>query len=165
MKDKELRGLVLERFYALRNSGDPVQLAQIVSVAPNDLVQLTNVCDQLAEYGLIEWNPLKSLAGVIGGIGRITARGVDVVDGDVSSPITVTLHDHSITVSGSTNVQIGNANSIQNVDISKVMEAIDRSTASPEQKEEAKSLWARLTNNAAFAAIVGAVVTLAGTAH
>jgi hypothetical protein len=165
MKDGEMRGLVLERFYELRNSGEPVQLPQSVSVAPNDLIQLTNVCDQLAEYGLIEWKPIRSLAGAVAGIGKITARGVDVVDGDIPSPITVTLHDHSVTVSGSTNVQIGNANSIQNIDISKVTEAIDQSTASPEQKAEAKSLWSKLTNNAAFAAIVGAVVTLAGSAR
>lgn len=49
-----------------------------------------------------------------GGMGRITARGIDVVEGNARAPITVTLHHHSVSVSHSSNVQIGDSNTITN---------------------------------------------------
>jgi len=142
VEDNELRGLVLQRFYELRHGGGLVQLPAILPVAPDDVVRLVNICEQLQQTGLINWTTTHRL-------GRAAPM-----------PITLTVHNHSVTVSGSTNVQIGDANvSNNNINIASVMKAIDQSSASLAQKEEAKSLWSRLTNNPAFAAILGAIAT------
>ena len=169
VKDNELRGVVLQKFYDLRHQQNLVQLKD-VQLNDDQTGRITsNICAQLSDHGLISWESHNSLDEYsFGGIGRITANGVDVIDGEQRSPISIVLHHHdqSITVSSSSNVQVGNANSIQTtLDIQKVMQAIDQSEVSVSEKEEAKSLWSRLTNNAAFAAIVGAVVTMASAAH
>jgi hypothetical protein len=168
MKDTEMRRLVLERFYDLRNKVNPTGINELQSIAPSpdDRTQLENVCDQLFAHGLIDWQTIRPLNGPLRGFGRISASGVDIIENNVKPPIEMVYHDHSVKITGSSNVQVGNANSIQaNIDITKIMEAIDRCDAPSEQKAEAKSLWSKLSNNAAFASIVGAVATLAGSAH
>jgi RIP homotypic interaction motif len=85
-------------------------LPEIASIDPNPY-RLFNICKQLGEHGLIKWVDASGLTS-FGGMGRITARGVDVVEGTVRAPITVTLHHHSISVSHSSNVQIGDSNKI-----------------------------------------------------
>lgn len=117
MKDGELRGVVLKRFYEVRNHPpglvNPVTLPGLDSI---DHVWLFNICEQLHEYGLLQWTLVGSTT-TVGGMGHISARGVDVVEGTTSSPITVILQDHSISVAGSSNVQIGDSN-VQHVNIS-----------------------------------------------
>ena len=113
MKDGDLRGIVLEKFYEIRNDSDLVNVAElpeIVSLEPN-VIRRVNICEQLGQYGLIKWVSANSTTSV-GGFGKITARGVDVVEGTARAPITVTLHDHRISVSQSSNVQIGDSNTI-----------------------------------------------------
>jgi hypothetical protein len=147
MQDADLRGAVLQKFYELRHQVDTVFLEDINSIEPNTR-QLTNICEQLQQYGLIDWRPMETLAGVIGGQGKITARGVDVIDGTERAPISVTLHHHSITVRESSHVQIGNSNMQSvNVDLEKLIAAVDHSSASDAEKEEAKSLLERLASN------------------
>jgi hypothetical protein len=113
MKDGDLRGIILEKFYEIRNDSDLVnvpELPEIVSVEPN-LVRRVNICEQLGQYGLIKWVSTNSHSS-IGGFGKITARGVDVVEGTASAPISVTLNDHNISIIQSSNVQIGHSNTI-----------------------------------------------------
>lgn len=166
MKDNDLRGEVLKVFYNTRSSHPQLDFGALRTHVMAQPADVGRICDQLAEYDLIKWKPIRAMGQVTAGIASITAKGVDVVEGTREAPISVSFHDRSITISGSTNVQIGNANSIQaTIDNTKIIEAIDRSNASPDQKDEAKSLWSKLTNNAAFAAIVGAVATLASAAH
>jgi hypothetical protein len=94
-------------------------------------------------------------------MGKITAHGVDVIEGTARAPITITLHDRRISVSESSNVQIGNSN-VQDVkfDIKKLIAAVDHSNASDTEKAEAKSLLEKLASNklvqAALAALFGA---------
>src|SRR5208337_4375592 len=76
------------------------------------------------------------------------ARGVDVVEGTAVEPTTVTLHDHRISVSQSSNVQIGDSN-IQDVErlrVDKLIAATDHSEASITEKAEAKSLLKKLAS-------------------
>lgn len=113
MKDGDLRGIVLEKFYELRNQPDMVnlpELQEIASLEPN-LVRRVNICEQLGQSGLIDWESTNSQTAV-GGWGKITASGVDLVEGTARAAITVTLHDHRISVSQSSNVQIGDSNTI-----------------------------------------------------
>lgn len=161
MRDNDLRGEVLEVFYNARTQTRHLEFKALLSHLTAQPFDVGRICDQLAEYRLIEWKPIYHMGNVMAGMGSISAQGVDVIEGTATPPISITLHDHSINVSGSTNVQVGNANSIVgNIDDHTIFAAIDESSASPEQKAEAKSLWSQLTNNAAFAAIVGAVATV-----
>jgi hypothetical protein len=154
-----MRTIVLQKFYDLRNSGDVIQLGDIIDVAPNDEIQVANVCEQLGQHGLIEWNSIKSLAGVVGGIGKITARGVDVIEGSVEPPLAMIFHDHSISVTGSSNVQLGIGN-VQglDIDVGKLMLAIDHSSASEAEKKEAKSLLQKVMSNKILWGILGAIL-------
>jgi len=112
MKDGDLRGIVLEKFYEVRNQQpnmvNPLSFPGLNSIEP-DQHRLLNICEQLGDYGLIRWKSLGGLTAV-GGMGKISASGVDVVEGTARSPITVTFHDHSVSVSQSSNVQIGDSN-------------------------------------------------------
>jgi hypothetical protein len=95
---------------------------------------------------------------VIGGIGEITARGVDVIEGTAHSPIAITLYDHSVSVHESSHVQIGNSNT-QNVTvhIGKLIAAVDHSNASEAEKKEAKSLLQKLAENPLVQSVWGYV--------
>lgn len=116
MKDGDLRGIILEKFYEVRNLQpswvNPLGLPGLGLMEP-DRNRLLNICEQLGEHGLIHWKSLNTM-NTVGGMGKISASGVDVVEGTARAPITVFLHDHSISVTGSSNVQIGDSN-IQDV--------------------------------------------------
>ncbi|MGA2143558.1 MAG: hypothetical protein ABSH49_01100 [Bryobacteraceae bacterium] len=113
MNDGELRGIILRYFYEARNYPGMLNILGVPDVA--NLVEhqfrIVSICRQLAEHGLIHWEDFGSL-NTFGGEGRITACGVDVVEGTAQPPITVILHDHSISVMQSSNVQIGDSNTI-----------------------------------------------------
>jgi hypothetical protein len=145
MKDTELRGLILRKYYDLRGE----DLFQWTDEHFKDLPQpwgfdakdLFRICDQLAEEKLIEWHPaLDNMGRTIGGLGKISAYGVDVIEGEKAPPISITFdHSQHVSVLNSTGVQIGDSN-VQGVSIDKIIIAIDRSNAVEAQKEEAKSL-------------------------
>jgi hypothetical protein len=46
------------------------------------------ISKQLHEHGLIEWKPMEAV-GVLDGMGRITARGVDIIESTTEPPITI----------------------------------------------------------------------------
>jgi hypothetical protein len=171
MKDSDLRGSVLQKFYDLRHNRDGViALCTIVpegSTEQEDIIRYANICDQLAQHELITWHPLKTMVGTIGGMGQITARGVDVVEETVKPPITITLHDHSVSVLSSSNVQIGDRNTQGiNLKVGRLLAAIDHSSASEGEKAEAKSLLKKLSENklvqTALTTVLGVVLGTRG---
>ena len=113
MKDGELRGIVLEKFYELRNRPDMVNVPSLPEMVAldSDPYRLVRICEHLGEKALIEWESVNSHSSV-GGFGKITAYGVDVIEGTTQPPFTMALHDHRISISHSSNVQIGNSNTI-----------------------------------------------------
>jgi hypothetical protein len=150
--DADRRAVVLQKFYDDRHTKGWVRLPVESTVAPQEKITIANICTQLAQNGLIEW---KGLAGQPEGMGRITAQGVDVIEGNAKSPIAITLHDHSVQI---TNSQIGSGN-MQGVTISgeAISVAIDKSNASQAEKEEAKSLFQKLVDNPLVSAIINGV--------
>ncbi len=72
MKDTELRGILLQHFYERRREQwflpKPEDLG--VPVTEQDVLQ---VCDQLAEHGMLEWKSLKGHGIVKTGLGKINA--------------------------------------------------------------------------------------------
>jgi len=88
MKDTQLRGLLLEVFYKRRRDSRflPTSGELGVSVSEEDILQ---VCDQLAQHGLIEWKSLGTFGNVHAGMGKISAFGIDVVEGEAIPDIKV----------------------------------------------------------------------------
>lgn len=162
MTDDKLRGAYLRKLYDERESGDFVFFPK--GYATDEQKRETSrICRQLAESGLIEWKPL---APNEGGMGRITGWGTKIIEGKSQSPIAITFHHNPVTVTHSSNVQVGNSNALNvNIDIAKINAAIDNSNVSEQEKQEAKSLWAKLTANATFAAIVSAILSIGSPAH
>jgi hypothetical protein len=151
MTDAELRGEVLQKFYDERHLKGVVRVP--FDEGQEDLNRLSNICDQLGQHGLITWQSF--ING--GGYGKITANGVDVIEGTAHSPITVTMHahDHSISVNGSNN-QVGSHNAQSaNINVGKITAAIDHSSASDVEKGEAKSLLEKITSNPLLVATLG----------
>jgi hypothetical protein len=147
MKDNELRGLILRKYYNKRREGlfqwSDDDFKDLPETVEFDAVDLFRVCDQLGEHGLIEWEGLQDGQGqTIGGIGKISAYGVDVIEGHAKPPISVMIdQSHHISVTESSNVQIGSSN-VQDIAVhfEKLVAAINDSSAPSAQKEEAKSL-------------------------
>lgn len=154
MKDADLRGLVLQKFYDTRHETDFLQLSALQDIEPANPNIISNICEQLAQHSLITWKPLKGGAGVIGGMGKISAQGVDVIEGTVPPPITITVHDQSVSVKGSTNVQIGN-NNTQTLTVEKLIAAVDHSTVSEAEKKEAHSIIEKIINSSLMKTILG----------
>jgi hypothetical protein len=109
MKDSDARGVVLKRLYEQRHSRGLLRvdehLRDLQEAFPG--IILFNIIKQLAEKGLVEH------IAAHGHRIRITATGVDVMEGTREPPISINI-DQSVAVHGSTNVQIGVGN-IQNV--------------------------------------------------
>jgi hypothetical protein len=148
MTDGELRGKLLKRFYDVRHNGGPVQLSAVSSwVFDEPVDRVANICEQLAELQLLNWQKADNLAQR-NGLGRISAHGVDVIEGRASAPKGVTVNDHSVHIHGSSNVQVGSGNTLHaNTTIGKLISAVDHSQASDSEKAEAKSLLQRMSEN------------------
>lgn len=165
MKDNELRAIVLQKYYDLRDRG----YFQWCEVELNDQFpiqkwdDLARICDQLGEHGLVDWKPARGEAGkAVGGLGKITAFGVDVIEGTAKSPISISLHDNRqhIQVSASSNVQIGNANSQTfSVQIEHLYKAIENSNASDGAKTEARSALGEFLKHPAITAVLGGLAS------
>jgi hypothetical protein len=166
MKDNELRGLILRKYYEKRREGwfqwKDEDFKDVPETIEFDAVDLFRVCDQLAEHGLIEWDGVQDHAGqTIGGAGKISAFGVDVIEGHSKSPISVVLdQSRRISVRESSHVQIGDSN-VQDaaVHFEKLVAAIDNSSASATQKEEAKSLLKKFLEHPLVTSIAGGIAS------
>jgi hypothetical protein len=162
MNDNDLRGPILRRIYDARNGPEGwLRINDLREIVDEDPNQIARICHDLAQLGLIEWKDARGPAGSAAGLGKITAYGVNVIEGVVTSPIAITFQDysvdHSVTVSGSShNVQVGSGNTqIGNVNISVLTSAIDSANIPPAQKEEAKSMLQRLAENPVVWGIIG----------
>lgn len=152
-KDSELRATVLQWFYDHRREGwiEPNDSA----LPPQDFFA---ICDQLREHSLIEWKPLRSMGHTIRGMGKITAFGVDAVESEghvagikLAFPVT-----QNFSFNGQSNVQVGNNNSQSIVQtFNNLIEKIEASAASEEEKKEAKSRLKAFLEHPLVSAVVG----------
>ncbi len=163
MKDTQLRGLVLQRYYENRRGGMylPQPSDFEVPITEDDILAIS---DQLGQHGLIEWKSLKSYGAVNDGIGKISAFGIDVVEGEATSDIKVEfVQNNTVNVSGSTNVIVGD-NNRQRVtqSVEELVQLIDNANATQEQKQEAMGLLRRFLVHPLVVAIAGGAVGLPG---
>jgi hypothetical protein len=135
VKDADRRAVILQRFYDERHVRSWVAFPAEASATHEERVITSNICDQLHQGGLIELR--RPLQGEPGGMARITNLGVDVIEGNTKAPIAISI-DRSISVSGSTLVQIGDGNTQDiRIDADKIVAAINHSSASLTEKEDA----------------------------
>jgi hypothetical protein len=150
MKDNELRGVILEKFYEVRRERvfDPKPDNFNPPVPPEDLYR---ICDQLSEHGLIHWDPYKTFGNYLGGIGKISAYGVDIVENEGrNSPINIIM---------TTNI----FNQSFVFDIEQILLKINEMEASTEDKNEAKSRLKAFIEHPLVGSIIGGILgNLAG---
>lgn len=173
MKDSELRGHILQYFYDRRRKGilPPPKAADLgVEITEQDILR---ICGQLGEQNLLNWKDLKTSNYATGNSiyreyiirsGKINVFGVDVVEGNLTPAIKVEFVQHNnntVTISGSTNVNniIGSNNTLTLAELSKAIEAAN---ATPQEKEEAKTLLQKFLNHPLVSAIAGSAVGLLG---
>ncbi|MCI5219051.1 MAG: hypothetical protein D3914_07630 [Candidatus Electrothrix sp. LOE2] len=160
MKDTELRGYILQYYYDRRRKGRlpaPKPADLDVEVDEQDILQ---VCDQLGENNLLEWISVKSK-----GIGKINVFGIDVVEGATTPAIKVEFVQHNnntVTITDSTDVNniIGSNNTLT---LSELVKAVESADASPQEKEEAKSLLRKFLEHPLVSAIAGGAAGMLGS--
>lgn len=163
MKDTQLRGILLQIFYERRREQWFLPQVEDVgfSVSEQDILQ---VCDQLAQHGMLEWKALKSHGIVNTGLGKINAFGIDVIERAATPDIKVEfVQNQTINISGSSNVVVGNNNSqAVTQTVRDLVSIIESSDAPAEQKNEAKGLLRKLLEHPLLAALAGGAIGLLG---
>ena len=158
MKGSDLRGIVLNKFYERRTSRSFHHLTVDDFYGEHFYEDLKRIWGQLDEYGLIKsWRADNTGAGNEIGIGKISAYGADIVEGESSPEIAINVRkNNNIRVTASKNVQIGNDNYIgaQN-GVQEILKAIARSGASDEDKNEAKSRLRQFLENPTVSSVIG----------
>ncbi|MFL6519186.1 MAG: hypothetical protein ACJ8NS_03120 [Chthoniobacterales bacterium] len=88
MKDSDLRNIVLQKFYDKRRDVPqrwcpyPDDFKDLPPGSPDfTMADVYRVCEQLAEQGLVDWKPTGLHGHVVRGDGKITAAGVDHIEG------------------------------------------------------------------------------------
>lgn len=160
IKDSDLRGIVLQKFYDRRRED------REISLHANDFKHIQadfewpdifRACDQLAEHGLIHWEGLRGRRGQsVHGVGRITAFGADVIEGTATSTIAVNVDNRSYAFDRSSHNVIGDKNvQIGDVTIGQIAHTIATSAVAEDQKEKAKNLLAETFENPILRSVLG----------
>jgi hypothetical protein len=153
MKDSELRAIALQRFYAERRRNSKIWNESDVPDGVNP-IDFFDVCGQLAQHGLIDWEPIRDMFTVKSGQGKITASGVDVVEGNSKPSIAITFDQRgTVNINGSNNI-VGDNNLLR---LEKVNSEISQSNFSEGEKAEAKSLWQKVCDNKLLNTVVGSI--------
>jgi hypothetical protein len=162
-KDSDWRARVLRALYDTRHQIDwrPMPTAD-ETLSSEETKILLNICRQLAEGGLIEW---KSVAGGQFGMARITSQGIDVIEGNVASPIALTVDARRISVTGSANVQIGDGDNILHArdaditpgDFARLRESLEKLGIDSPAIEELRSAIDEQSGGASMSSLGGRV--------
>jgi hypothetical protein len=165
MKDSVVRGRVLLLLYKRRGEGSiPFGHAEQAVPPPAGINRRDwlRAVAQLSEYRLIEWTPLedRSGMGLFSGFAKINDLGVNVLEGGVAPPISISIDKSRRTsVPRQQQAPIGESTPQQQViteALEKVVAAINQADVSEQEKNEAKSLLRKLLGSKAAASILGA---------
>jgi hypothetical protein len=165
MKDTELRGILLEKFYEQTKRGGFYSPQAEDFTPPIPREDLLAVSDQLGQYGLITWKCRRShgrgtYGAILEGVGNITARGIDVVEGEAVSDLKVEFVQNNVTITNSPGVIVGDHNNQSIVHhVTELAKAIDASEATTEQKAEAKSLLRKFIEHPAVNTVAGTLLS------
>lgn len=157
MKDTEMRGLLLSRYHEHRREAWWYPNESDVNGALN-LDDIFYISEQLAEAGLIDWRPIRSLGTQhYEGMGHISALGIDVIEGEARAPFSIVIKNYS--VNGDNFGIVGDSNS-QSIEpqIELIVSSIDKSSHDEKEKKEAKGLLKKFLEHPLVTAIAGAAV-------
>ena len=158
MKDTQLRGLILAKYYERRRepnfTPDPTDFDPPISIQ-----DIFAISDQLGQHGLITWHLLRGTGGPVAGMGQITAFGIDVVEGEATSDIKLEfVQNKTVNITGSSNVVVGDNNQITLTQhVAELARLIDNSSGTPGQKAEAKSILQSFLGHSLVTAIAGGI--------
>ena len=164
MKDSVVRGCLLQLLYERQGEGAiPFGQAEHAVPPPGGISRRDwlRAVAQLSEYHLIDWTPLedKSGMGLLSGFAKINDFGVEVLKGDVSAPLRISIDEsgrptvskrEQATIAGRTPQQQAITEALE-----KVIAAINQADVSEQQKNEAKSLLRKLLGSKAAASVLG----------
>ena len=161
MTDIQLRGVVLGKLYEQRSDHN-------YKPEPGDFIptlmqtELIRICEQLHQHGLVDAEIIPMLSGEkIMPLCRISARGVDVVETGASPDLRIDfMPSQTIHITGSNNI-VGNHNqqTVQN-SVQELAKVIDSSSATPEEKAEAKGLLKKFLEHPLLSAVAGGAMGL-----
>jgi len=163
MKDAELQRIVLQCYYEKRRGVlfTPTPDDFSVPISQDDILAISS---QLGEHGLITWKSVGAFGNAEHELGKISAYGIDVVEGEGLSDVKVEFKQNNVSISGSNNVIVGD-NNTQNIShhITEIVRALDADDhATPGQREEAKMLLKKFTEHPLVTAIAGGAISLLG---
>src|SRR5438093_1189471 len=163
MKDSVVRGCLLQLLYERRSEGFiPFGQAEQAVLPPGGINHRDwlRALAQLSEYHLIDWTPLedKSGMGLLSGFAKINDFGVEVLEGDVSAPLRISIDEsRRSTVSKREQAPIAGRTPQQQMiteALEKVIAAINQADVSEQQRNEAKSLLRKLLGSTAAASVL-----------
>src|SRR5205823_14402587 len=98
MKDSVVRGRLLQLLYEHRSEGSLAFGQGEHAVSPPGGINRRDwlrAVAQLSEYGLIDWTPLEDQSGMglLSGFAKINDFGVEVLEGGVASPISISIDE------------------------------------------------------------------------
>jgi hypothetical protein len=164
---------MLEFLYATRKKPSSLRLLWILPASREDLPEgmdqreCERICQQLADHDLINWEGHNFHSHGVRGNVRINAFGVDVIEGNRAAPISLVHVDQTspmqqsddTSVSSSPGVQIAGDKSSQEQTMTnpfdEIVGMIDKSSAFPTEKDEAKSLLFKLLETKAVSSVLG----------
>jgi hypothetical protein len=161
MKDSVVRGCLLQLLYERRSEGSlPFGQGEQAVPAPGGINRRDwlRAVAQLSEYRLIDWTPLEdhSGMGLLSGFAKINDFGVQVFEGRVEPPVSISIDKSRRTrVSKREQVPVAQQQAITEA-VEKVLTAIDQASVSEQEKNEAKSLLRKLLDSNAAAKVLGA---------
>ena len=165
MKDSVVRGCLLQLLYERRSEGSiPFGQGEQAVPPPGGISHRDwlRAVAQLSEYGLIDWTPLedKSGMGQLSGFAKINDFGVEVLEGGVAPPISISIDkSRRTTVPQQEQAPIAASTPQQQMitdALEKVITAINQADVSEQEKNEAKSLLRKLLGSKAAASVLGA---------
>jgi hypothetical protein len=161
MKESVVRGCLLQLLYERQSEG-PILFGRAEQAVPPpggiSRRDWLRAVAQLSEYRLIDWTPLEdhSGMGLLSGFAKINDFGVEVLEGGVEPPVSISIDKSRRTrVSKRERVPIGQQQAITEA-LEKVLTAIDQANVSEQEKNEAKSLLRKLLDSKAAATVLGA---------
>lgn len=164
MKDVELRGIILGKYYERRRNQQFLPKSDDFDpfIGSEDILAIS---DQLAEHRLLDWKAIRRHGRIVVGLGKITAFGIDVVEGEATSDIRIEfVQNKNVNVTGSSNVVVGNYNNLTiNQHVLELARLIDNTDGTVEQKTEAKSLLRRFMEHPLITSVAGGATGLFGS--